>query len=82
MATLKQERDAYSQMYGTNCVLLEDEGNTDLSREELLKDCDEAIFNYSWMLQAAIDRNDRNEIALLKKELQEAKCEKRRILAA
>lgn len=53
-----------------------------MSVEEELRSYDEAISLYGEMLNSARIRNDHSEIALCKRELQEAKIGKRRLLTA
>ena len=79
MATIAEERDFFNAFYGgEQCVVKEPEFQT---KEEALESYDEAIYLYGLMLNSAIKRNDKTDIAICKRELQEAKCAKRRLLA-
>ena len=76
---LSDERKFVSEFYGEPIC----ETDTDeLSKEDELMTYDEAISFYGDMLNDARDRNDHSEIALCKRELQEAKDGKRRLLTA
>lgn len=44
-----------------------------------IKECNEAISEYEYMLQHAIDIGDKQEIAFLRSEIQHVKAEKRNI---
>lgn len=45
---------------------------------EQLSDYDEALNDYKWMLQMAIECNDKEEIKIIRSEIQHLKVEKRR----
>lgn len=86
MATLAQERSAYALLFG-DCIGCEQEEYQKTSVQDELAACEEAIHLYEYFLQDAIYQqkyglsDQKSAIALLKRELQEAKSEKRRILA-
>lgn len=72
--TLKEEREAYRSMFGSDSIL---EENTNLTRQEL----DEAIDDCNAMLQYSIDRNNKEETAYWRRLLQENKVQRRQSTA-
>ena len=76
---LSDERKFVSEFYGEDICEPDAE---ELSKEDELMAYDEAISFYTDMLNSARDRNDHSDIALCKRELQEAKDGKRRLLTA
>ena len=76
MATLQTERQTYRDMFGDDSIMPENEGS--------LNDYDEAIFLYQWMLEETLNfrPDDKEEIALLNREIAECKFKKRELLRA
>lgn len=77
---LQQQRSLYDAMFGDfSCQPVQAE---ECTLQEELDAFDEAIYLYGLFLEQALDRNDHSEVALLRKQLQEAKVGKRRLLTA
>lgn len=76
MATLQSERQVYRDMFGDEAITPENEGSLD--------DYDEAIFLYQWILEETLNfrPDDKEEIALLNREIAECKFKKRELLRA
>lgn len=75
MAKLQTERELYAAMFGEDSIIQTDQ------TEVTLNDYDEAIFLYEDMLHRTLiyHPNDHEEIAFLKKHIQECKVAKREL---
>lgn len=78
--TAADERAFYNAMFGENRCL-EQGSNADMDRRELLEHYDESLWIYQDMLRNAIRINDHNDVCHLKRNIQEIKEAKRRLLA-
>lgn len=78
MATLQKERDMYAAMFGEDAIVEPAEYDVTLDSY------DEAVGLYEDMLHQTLmfRPEDKNDIALLKKEIQECKTAKRELFRA
>lgn len=78
MAKLQTERELYAAMFGEDSIMQTDPA------EVTLNDYDEAIFLYEDMLHRTLiyRPDDQEEIAFLKKHIQECKVAKRELYKA
>lgn len=51
-----------------------------LDIESEIKGCDDALYEYSWMLRDAIERGDSDEVSTIRAEMQNLRVERRRLI--